>query len=274
MENLCAKTFQEHREYLVEIVRLKLWFVHHWLKSHQEENLTFVLRRRVDIFRKSVFWRGQGHPTDKDFRVPGWSVLERQIQTLYEGTRSDTDPSTFESKAFEVVWKAIEANAFRDYQSSLADKGFQCDSLGYDPPVTENPRAIHFHITNALQPRSIFGDKTYLPQCFLCLMDTAETEFGVDRLGTGTWLNSYPRWLELFPEEYLNHMGPESEEIWAGLAFWGQFVNARGTLNGKRARMFRETGRPLCRWRYSWCSFEAMRAHLSTYLDGLEKGTV
>jgi hypothetical protein len=267
MDKLSAKTFEEHREYLAEIVRLKLWFVYRWLDGHPEEDLAFVLRRRVDLFRKSVFWRGQGYPTDADFKVPGWSALERQIQTLYEGTRCDADPLAFESAAFKVVWEAVEANAFRDYQASLADKGFQCDSLGYRSPVPENPREIPFHITNALQPYSIFDDKAYLPQCFFCLMDKAEAEFGVDRLSTGTWLNGHPRWLELFPKEYLDNRGPQSKDIWCGLGFWGQFVNARGTLNRKRARMFRETGRPPYHWRYSWCSFESMRAHLNIYLS-------
>lgn len=35
-----AKTFEEHWEYLVEIVKLKLWFVHHWLDSHPEEDFS------------------------------------------------------------------------------------------------------------------------------------------------------------------------------------------------------------------------------------------
>ena len=271
MDNLCAKTFEEHREYLVEIVRLKLCFVYRWLDNHPEEDLSFVLRWRVDLFRKSVFWRGQGFPTSADFELPEWSALEQRIKTLYEETCSDTDSSTFESEAFKVVWKAVEANAFHDYQANLANKGFQCDSLGYGSPVTENPRVVPFHITNAVQPYSIFDDKAYLPRCFFCLMDKAEAEFNANGLGTGTWMNSHPRWLKLFPEEYLDNMGPKEEEIWCGLGFWGQFVNARGTLNGKRARTFRETGRLPYHRRYSWCSFEAMRTHLNTYLDGLEE---
>lgn len=266
-----AKTFEEHWEYLVEIVKLKLWFVHHWLDSHPEEDFSFVLRWRVDIFRKSVFWRGQGFPTSADFDVPGWSALEQQVQTLYEETCCDTDSSAFESEAFKVVWKVVEANVFHDYQASLADKGFQCDSLRYDSPVAESPRVVPFHITNALQPYSIFGDKAYLPQCLFCLMDKAEAEYNANGLGTGTWMNSHPRWLALFPEQYLDNMGPEEEEIWFEQGFWGQFVNARGTLNGKRARAFRETGRLPYPRRYSWCSFGAMRAHLNTYLDGLKE---
>jgi len=269
MDNLRVKTFEEHQEYVVEIIRLKLCFVHRWLDSHPED-LAFVLRWRVDIFRKSIFWRGQGFPTSADFQAPGWLALERQIQTLYEQTCSDTDASTFESRAFQVVWKAVEPNAFHHYQASLANKGFQCDSLGYGSPAAENPRVIPFHITNALRPYSIFDDKAYLPQCLFCLMDKAEAEHKANSLSTGTWLNSYPRWLELFPKEYLDNMRPGEEDIRCAQGYWGQFVNARGTLNTKRARIFRETGRLPYYKRYSWCSFEAMRVHLNVYLDGLK----
>ena len=269
MGDLQIKTFEEHRQFLVDMIRLKLWFVHRWLARHPEEDLSFVLRWRVDIYRKSVFWRGRGFPTGADFGLSGWSALEQKIQKLHDESCSETDSSIFESEAFEVVWKVVEPNAFHDYQASIASKGFQCDSLGYDPPRAEKPRLVWFHITNALQPSSILDDKTYLPKCFSCLMDEAETEFNADSLGTGTWMNSYPRWLDLFPEEYLENMGPKEEAVWCSLGFWGQFVNARGTLHKERAKTFRETESLPYSWRYSWCSFEAMRAHLRTYLAGL-----
>lgn len=271
MDDLRAKTLEEHREYLAEILRLKLWFVYRWLAGHPEEDLPFVLRWRVDIYRKSLFWRGRGFPATVDFQRAGWSVLERQIQTLHEQTCSDVDSSRFEREAFEYVWGVVEPNAFHDYQTSLANKGFQCESLGYDPPKPENPRVVPFHITNAVQPHSVFDDRTYLPKCFFCLMDKAETEFNANALGTGTWMNSHPRWLELFPEEYLDNMGPREEAMWCGLGYWGQFVSARGTLNRKRVKAFRETGSLPYPWRTSWCSFEAMRAHLRAYLDGLAR---
>ena len=64
------KTTSEHLDYLAQIIRLKLWFVGHWLAHHPHEDLVFVLRRRVDIYRKTVFWQGQGYPTKADFYSP------------------------------------------------------------------------------------------------------------------------------------------------------------------------------------------------------------
>jgi hypothetical protein len=63
MDDLLIKTFEQHCQDLAEILRLKLWFVYHWPANHPEEDLSFVLRWRVDIFCKSVFWRGLGPPS-------------------------------------------------------------------------------------------------------------------------------------------------------------------------------------------------------------------
>jgi hypothetical protein len=263
-----GKTFEEHLRYLRQIVKLKLWFAGNWLSNHPEEDLSFVLRWRVDIYRKTVFWRSSGFPTSADFKVPAWLALEQQVQAFYEEMRHDLDPAGFERKAFAVVWGAVEANALYDLKVSLADKGFQCGSLGYTPPSTTNPGLVSFHITNALQPCSIFSDRAYLPRCLLCVMDKAEAEYGASSLATGSWLNSYPRWLELFPQEYLDNMEPEEEQIWCGLGYWGQFLTARGTFDTQRGRLLRETGRLPYPRKYSRCSFEAMRLHLNAYLNG------
>ena len=46
-------TLEEHREYLDGIVKLKLWFLWNWLRRHPDETFGDVLRKRVDIYRKT-----------------------------------------------------------------------------------------------------------------------------------------------------------------------------------------------------------------------------
>ena len=53
MATVTPKTQEEHRLYLYEIVRLKLFFMHHWLSTHPEEKPVDVLRNRIDIYRKN-----------------------------------------------------------------------------------------------------------------------------------------------------------------------------------------------------------------------------
>ena len=100
-------------------------------------------------------------------------------------------------------------------------------------------------------------------------MDKCGEEFSVDKIATSTWLNSYPRWLELFPLEWMANMGPHMTDIKNGFGWWGQFVNARGAFNHKHAQRFRETGQLPFLPRRSWCSFESLRKHLNEHLRKL-----
>ena len=41
--NAVPKTLDEHRDYLFSMVRLKLFFLARWQKSHPEEEFSFIL---------------------------------------------------------------------------------------------------------------------------------------------------------------------------------------------------------------------------------------
>ena len=51
MKNIAPKTIEEHRNYLYEVVKLKLFFLHRWMAEHPDEKFEFVLQNRVDIYR-------------------------------------------------------------------------------------------------------------------------------------------------------------------------------------------------------------------------------
>ena len=119
-----------------------------------------------------------------------------------------------------------------------------------------------FHIGNALQPRSIFDDPNYLPDCFRDLMRRAESEHGATELMTETWLNSHPLFQALFPPVYLERMTPARDDVGYTANHWGQFINARGTFHRRNAEAFGRTGRLPYPSRGSWCTVGEMRAHL------------
>jgi len=78
----------------------------------------------------------------------------------------------------------------------------------------------------------------------------------------GSWLNSHPRWLELFPQEYHNSLSLPDENIQWHFGFWGQFVDARGGFHERNAEKFRKTGKMPFAYRTADCSFISMREHL------------
>ncbi|HUT59311.1 MAG TPA: hypothetical protein VNA25_15790 [Phycisphaerae bacterium] len=263
-----GKTLQEHVQFVREMARLQLWFLWSWLKRHTQEDFAQGLRKRTDVYHRTDLCR-RTPSGDCDFGDPRWLELEQAARAVFERTRRDADGSAFERQAVDIFGARLDARSAADYEAGPQLPGYQCGSLKYDPPREDTPDRVFFHIANAVAPRSIFDEPRYLPECFAQLMDRSGAEHGVDRLTTATWLNSDERWLRLFPPEWRENMGPEMTDVGRGMGWWGQFVNARGTLNHKRAQEFRRTGRLHFPPRRSWCSFDAMRRRLRGHLRSL-----
>lgn len=168
--------------------------------------------------------------------------------------------------------EAILGFAAQRYPESLAANPLfgEGRSLRYQEPHPDLPRNwCVFHITNGIRPKSFLKEERYLAESFLELMDESEGAFGYDTLYTFTWLNSHPRFLHFFPEEWRLNLEEPHAGIFANLGFLGQFLNAEGALNRKTADLFLATGELPFRPRKSNCSFASMRRHLTeTILKG------
>ncbi len=256
------KTCAEHRTYLHEIVRLKLWFVWHWLHEHPEETFAKVLRERVDIYRKLDINAGSINPPSICWDDPRWLELETRAGDIYRRHRQDDASTAFEEEAFAVFRPGLDARAPRDFADDSRLDGCTFGSIRFDWLGEAQPGRIALHIANAITPRSIFADPAYLPACLREVMQRAEKAHGAEELETFTWLNSVPSWLALFPGEWQEHLSPPNWDISWHYGYWGQFITARGTFNDKRAQRFRNTGTLPYPPRTSWCTFAALREHL------------
>ena len=262
------KTLDEHRDYLHQMVRLKLWFLWHWLRAHPDEPFANVIRNRVDIYRKTDINAGPMNPKTLAFDDPRWVALETATQALYARRKDDPGAEAFEAEAFALFRPTVDARAQRDFEEPPYVLNYQCGSLRYDAPAPGRPKHVSIHIANALRPRSLFDDRRHLPECLFDLMDKTTREFGAESLGTFTWLNSLPRWLELFPPEWRASLGPEDRNVQWHFGWWGQYINARGTFNEKYGTRLRQTGEFPCWPRYAECRFDALRPYLKAYLAG------
>jgi len=259
------KTLEEHVEFVREMAKLQLCFLWNWLKGHREEDFCHALRKRTDIYRKTDIYKCQPLREIK-FDDQRWLELEKQVRAIYQQTRNNPDASVFECEGFRVFQKSLDARSERGFYRGHQLPGYQCGSLQYTPSKRNIPGLVDFHITNAVSPDGIFDDTRYLPRCLLSLMDKSEIEYGAYRLGVATWLNSHPKWLKIFPSEWLENMQPKMKNVEACMGWWGQFVNARGVLNQEHAGVLRVTGEFPFYPRQSWCSFNSIRRHLSEYL--------
>ena len=254
------KTQDEHREYLHEMVRLKLWFLWHRLSEYPGESLRFVLRERVDIYRKTDINPEGMNPKALHYDDPAWVVLEEALEEAWEKARGCAE--LFESEGFRIFQPTVDARCARDFSERPYVLDYKCGSLTYDDPMPETPRRVMFHIANASAPRSIFDPPSHLAQCLLRVMEGAERDFGATELETGTWLNCHPKFIAYFPDCWRDRLSPVHDDVRWNFSWWGQFLTARGTFNRKAGRVLRATGKFPMPPRSGWCTFAELRAHL------------
>ncbi len=265
MKNIAPKTLEEHRNYLHEIVKLKLFWMHLWLEDHPEETFSHVLRERVDIYRKTDANTGELNPAELFFDDAPWMSMETAAEKIYNATKNDR--AAFEKEAFEVFRPSLDARCERDFLDRSSIGKYQCGSLRHELKLNwNNPvPTLGFHIANAIAPHSIFEDPKYLKCCFMLLLQVAEQIYGAEEISTSTWLNQHSEWLKFFPQEWLDNMQPAiTDNVFWHYGFWGQFISARGTFNEKYGKFVRENrGRFPHYPAYSHCSVKAMREHLN-----------
>lgn len=265
MRTVESHTLEEHRDYLYQIVRLQLFFLHRWLKEHPDENFRDAIRNRVDIYRKTNANPQGLNPTECLFDMPGWKAMEDESEILYRKYKDDGQ--MFEDQAFLVFRPSLDARCERDYLDNSRLAAYQCGSLRYETSLQADGKTVGFHIANAVSPRSIFDDPAYLPNCFIQLMDETEEKYRAERISTSTWLNSMPRWLELFPQEWMDNMSAANKNVQWHYGFWGQFISARHTFNRKYGDILRRTGELPYYPKASSCSIQTMRKHLKRFVS-------
>ena len=261
--NTAPKTLEEHRDYLFSMVRLSLFFLARWQHEHPDEDFAFILRNRVDIFRKTDLNPEARNPVGTYFDLPQWLELENRLREIYHLVNGDE--KLFEEWGFDLVRPHVEKRCERDFYDNSSLAAYQCGFLKHNPAVNPGaPDTLGFHIANDCCPNSFFDDLPHIKDCFNRLMDAAENQFHASKLSTGTWLNSVPKWLALFPAEWQKNMGSPDTDVRWHYGFWGQFINARGTFNAKYADCLRRTGKfPFYR-RPSWCTVRALREHINS----------
>lgn len=254
------KTLAEHREYLHEIVRLKLWFLHRRLAAHPGEPFETALRERVDIYRKTDLNPEGMNPATLHFDSPAWLELERQAAACYARNRDSAE--AFEAEAFELFRPSIDRRSERDFAENPLT-GYQCGFLRHELRTEPDaPDTLLFHIANDMAPDSFLDHEDHIRDCFTKLLDIAEREFHASNITTCTWLNELPKWLRIFPPEWVENMGPRNTDVKWHFGFWGQFVTARGTFNARYGSLLRETGELPFYPRFARCPITSMRRKL------------
>lgn len=179
----------------------------------------------------------------------------------------DVDPERAAAEFRPVLVRLVSANfegAMRPSASYVPGM-----SLCWSRPVDElEPNWCNFHIRNGISPKSFLNEPEYFAGNLLRIMEESEQKYPYDTLFTFTWLNSEPRFLRFFPEEWHRNLGEGHPALYTNVGFQGQFLNARGGLNRRNAEKFLETGELPYKPRRAYCSYAALREHLRKNFPG------
>ena len=265
---LHPKTLEEHRQYLYDIVRLKLFFLHLYLTEKEPgADFSHTIRQKVDIYRKTEANPGPHTPTELFFDAPAWKNMEDETERIFKsyGTNSDSARQKFEDEAFPVFKDSIDLRCERDFLDNSVLEKYQCGSLKHEDAVNEDGW-LGFHMANAVRPHSFYDDPLYLPRCFRALLRVAEVKYHAKEIFTHSWLNDTKRWQAQFPAVWMENMSEASENVNWTYGWWGQFISARGDLQKKNADYLREHHDFPCKPRLSHCPVNLMKEHIFNIL--------
>ena len=261
------KTLEEHFEYVKRMTRVSFFFARKWLvPQFPETSIGELIRDHTP-----ALYHGLNY---EDYQTK-WDNPDCRNILSHANDLSALSPEDFEEEMWKFIEKLARKRAELTYPAAVgiqAPPDWNCGSLKYDLPANHpdmDPNWIVFHIANAVGPKSIFDDPTYLPCCFLLLMKEAEIRFNSNILYTSTWLNEKEEFLQIFPQEWRDNREPCDKKPVPGWHFgwWGQLVTGKGTVNPKTEKFARENGYLKYACRMSYCSFSSMRRHLKQFQE-------
>jgi hypothetical protein len=263
-------TLEARRDFVEGVVPLSLWVARRLCRHGMafEEAI-----RRTIIYRLTSLCPGRHDPAHAPAggRDLCWEELLGQMQAVFARYNDSEDTAALEREGLELLWPVLEPGLELDVRSWPLpfEKGAPRERpFGFFTyyKSSESP-TIGLHLANPFAPRSPFADPQARAAELRGLLDEATdasrfagTRPAPVRVGCGSWLCSFPPFLQLFPPEFASSAEPEP--LHHSYGWWGQFINRSGGFHRRNAEYLRRTGDfPYgCVW--CACEISELRAHL------------
>ena len=219
--------------YLRGFTKLSLWYV---ARAVREDGSRFadIVNKQVNIYRNTVFYDGKRHPS-RDPVGKEWDGLVWKLEGLL-----DARPSRFEADGLQLLWPHMEARLRQSEKKSREppERPYECWSHDYR---TEG--RVGIHIDNVYRPRSPLSDMRvpFAASLIRLLEDSQRNRPDAKIVSCGSWMNSTPRFADLFPPGWpISAVG--RPEIDYTMGHWGQFEDRKGDYHLRNRDHFRNTG--------------------------------
>jgi len=227
-----------YANYCRELTRLSVWYARKRIVDGSSD-FEDAFNKRVNIFRNTSYYTGDGHPANGDV-FPQWRVLLDTVRPVFEAHIAAADTEVLEAKCLELFWPSIveRVENVGNPLPDMAERPYKSWSFDY------RHEALNIHIDNTYRPASPLVEmRDDFAACLLrMLQDSQRRRPEIGDVRCGSWLNSAPAFSALFPQAW-RASGEPVVEIGYTMGFWGQFTDRRGDFHARNGQRFRELGR-------------------------------
>ena len=228
-------TYENYRR---EFTKLSIWYARKRILQGVGD-FDDALNQRVNIFRNTSLYDGKLHPVDGAVIEP-WTALLAQIREVFELHIEDEDTEILEQESLAILWPVLKeaARADRPWQPTLEERPYE--SWSFDEG---RDNQINIHIANTYTPESPLSERRvhFAAALIRLLEDAQQNNPHIDTVVCGSWLNSVPRFGELFTDAW-KQSAEQRPEVRYTLGHWGQFTDRRGDFHGPNGARFRAHG--------------------------------
>jgi hypothetical protein len=261
--------WEARRDFVTGIVPLSLWLAHRFWREGM--SVREAITTRTDIYRLTCLWDGTNHPSrpPEGWRDERWEEILGQLEALYESYPDGTDTMALEHEGLALLWPLLEARLEQELRPGWNPRARPFGFFTYNQGPEE--RSLALHLANACAPRSPFADPQARAIELRRLLDHALTSSPPPvRVTCGSWLNSFPPFLQFFPPSWAASASAPSR-LGHTYGWWGQMIDRTGGLHRRNAEHLRQTGSFPYACVRCGCSMEELDAHLEARF-GIRRG--
>jgi hypothetical protein len=261
------KSDDEHFAFLRSLSALMVRFALDWYRAHPGTTFAQALTERTFFVNLGAWHRGEiyDHPElDGQNRAECESFLE-QAETRALSPLEDAEMAILEllppdAEYFAPRVARDQAELHHPTRGLAARQGclwtFAEPTALSLPDEPGAPRIMEFHIANHRYPGSFLREPDSV-RAEVRALSLRARDLGFEGIGTRSWLNDLPAWLNCFPAVWVQRRTDRDFDAVGGhLGCWGQVITARQTLSHHAENFVRSQGRFEYAMRASWMMVE------------------
>ena len=214
--------------YVSHFLNLSLWYVRVLMAR---EGIAFedAIVSRVNVYRNTDFFDGTHHPA-WGHEDPDWNAYLKGLKAIFDRCEGEA----WEEEGLAYLWPRVTKEGHRP---SAKGRPYHCWT--YD----DGEDYIALHIANVYQPKSPLSEMrgAFRDTLLQLLRDTRARRPEAKIVWCGSWLNSAPPFLALFPESW-RESAKVSRKSGVGMGHWGQFMDRTGRFHVRNGEHLRATG--------------------------------